>query len=65
MCKLLFGVAFFIQNKRQVSVAYRQKYILGGVNVALFQLFIQLGQIQTHALEIVLQNTAVHNQFGK
>lgn len=61
----VFPAILFIENEFQISVADRQKYILGGADLALLQLFVQPGQIQPHALQIVLQNTAVHNQLSK
>lgn len=64
-CADLLAVTLFKDNEFQVWITDRQENLLCGVNVSLFQLVIQPGQIQPHTLQIVLQNTPIHNQLGE
>ena len=54
-----FPAIFFIKGEVQFPVAHRQEYVLGGASLVLLQPFVQPGQIQSHAFQIVLQNAAV------
>ena len=62
---LFAGMALFIKHERQISIAYRKKNLFGRVDMPLFQLLFQPGQIQAHSFQIVLQDMAVHNEFGE
>lgn len=65
-CRMLFDITAFADLQFPISIVFRQENILlGGMNTALLELLIQPDQIQSHVLEILLQNPAVHNQFGK
>ena len=54
-----------VEDELPISVAQGQKNVPRGADVALFQLLLQPGQIQSHALEIVLLDPAVHDQLRK
>lgn len=61
VCISIFDGNLLIKNKLQIPITNRQKNILRRVNITLLQLFIQPVQIQPHAFQVILQNSAIHD----